>query len=188
METLRVKSNFPWELSHGLLLPLSLTNSFPRPLQKENQVLTQSRLAKGHLLSPAGASDTGFAEGVGETQSEERVRLKGRGFVWSLCYLKALKLYNAKQVPFFFIYGSYIPSFITAIHFSNLTADKTENSLLGKNSIYHSLQDNNFRIKGEKYIYIYMQKYPYLFLAPELHTEYGFGSRITLDQSSGGFF
>lgn len=63
--------------------------------------------------------------------------------------------------------------FITAIHFSNLTADNTENSLLAKNFIFHTLQDNNFRIKGKKYIYIYMQKYPYLFLAPELipHTE-----------------
>lgn len=69
------------------------------------------------------------------------------------------------------------PLFITAMHFSNLTADNTENSLLAKNSIYHSLQENNFRIKGEKCMYIYMQKYPYLFLAPELilYTKYGFG-------------
>lgn len=86
-----------------------------------------------------------FEGRIGETQSKENVReFEGRVFDWSLCYLKALKLYNAKQVPFFFIYGSYIPPFITAIHFSSLTADNTENSLLAKNSIYHSPQDNNF--------------------------------------------
>lgn len=50
-----------------------------------------------------------FEGRIGETQSKENVRgFEGRGFDWSLCYLKALKLYNAKQVPFFFIYGSYI--------------------------------------------------------------------------------
>lgn len=96
-------------------------------------------------LSSSSTPIIGFEGGVEETQSEKSVRrFKGRGFDWSLCYLKALKLYNTEQVPFFFIYGSYIPPFITAIHFSSLTADNAKNSLLAKNSIYRSPQDNNF--------------------------------------------
>lgn len=156
----------------------------PDPYKKKRFSHRTSQAGRGapspswDAVSLARASFVGFGGGTGETQSEESViRFKGSGFVWSLCYLTALKLYNAKQVPFFFIYGSYIYPFIIAIYFSNLTADNTENSLLAKNFIFHTLQDNNFRIKGKKYIYIYMQKYPYLFLAPELipHTEYRFG-------------
>lgn len=39
------------------------------------------------------------------SRTEEAYEASRKGFVLSLCYLKALKLYNAKQVPFFFIYG-----------------------------------------------------------------------------------
>lgn len=69
---------------------------------------------RGHLpgvrVSPAGASFIGLERRTGQTPSEGSVRqFNRRGLVWSLCYLKALRLYNAKQVPFFFLYGSYIP-------------------------------------------------------------------------------
>lgn len=71
------------------------------------------------------------------------------------------------------------PPFMTAIHFFKLTADNTKNSLLAKNSVYHSLQDNNFRVKGKKNI-ISVQKYPCLFLVPQLilYTECGFWSEF----------
>lgn len=136
--------------SFGLSLAISLTCSSSFPYRRKAQFLhgTSQGCALSFLVCrvpPTGAPFIGFEGGIEETQSEESVRrFKGRGFDWSLCYLKALKLYNAKQVPFFFIYGSYIPPFITAIHSSSLTADNTKNSLLAKNSIYHSPQDNNF--------------------------------------------
>jgi hypothetical protein len=111
-----------------------------------------------------------------EEHSEEQVRFKGKRFVWSLCYLKALKLYKAKQVPFFFIYGSYISPFITTIHFSSLTAESTKYSQLAKK--FHLLLSKIIILElKRKYIDMYMQKYPYLFLEPglTLHTEYGLG-------------
>lgn len=110
-----IKRNFPWELSHGLSLAVSLTSSSSWPVQKKGFSHRTSQAGQGapspswYAVSLARASFIGFGGGTGETQSEESViRFKGSGFVWSLCYLTALKLYNAKQVPFFFIYGSYI--------------------------------------------------------------------------------
>lgn len=109
-----IKSNFPWELSHGLSLRepdtfFLLTLTKKRFSHRTSQAGRRAPSASWYAISLPRASFIGFGGGTGETQSEESViRFKGSGFVWSLCYLTALKLYNAKQVPFFFIYGSYI--------------------------------------------------------------------------------
>lgn len=72
------------------------------------------------------------------------------------------------------------PPFITAMHFSNLTADNCENPLLAKKIPFTTLSKRMIlELKGKIYLGIYMQKKksPYLFLACRLifHTEYGFG-------------
>lgn len=106
---------FREKLFHGSLPARGLTYSSPWPVQKKkSQVLPWRQPVRclfllGMQVSAATALFTGLGAGMWETQSEVSIRrFKGREFVWSLCYLEALKLYNAKQVPFFFMYGSYI--------------------------------------------------------------------------------
>ena len=92
----------------------------------------------------------GFGKGIGETQSEESVRgFKGRRLLWSLCYLKALKLYNAKQSRFSLFMDHISPLLLLPYIFPTWQLITPKIHCEQKNPIYHSLQDNNFRIKGK---------------------------------------
>lgn len=158
------------------MLAVSLACSSSWSIGKKGQVLTRSLLAEG----------TSSLVGMQVSPARE--------FVWSLYYLKALELYNAKQVPFFFIYGSYIsPLYYCHAFFLAWQLITVKIHCLQKYSTYHSLQENEFRIKGKIYIGIYMQKkkISIFILSPWTHIPHWiwiWGPQSHFDQSSGGFF
>lgn len=134
----------------------------------------------------------GFGKGIGQTQSEESVRgFKGSRLFWSLCYLKALKLYNAKQSRFSLFMDHISPLLLLPYIFSSLTADNTENSPRAKKIPFTTLSKIIIlELKEKIHIHVYAKIYIFIFSswACTPHWIWIGCLKSRFDQSRGGFF